>query len=134
MTKMNATMEIKKKSDISPRDIFKSDTRFFLIKKYFNEFKNRNSSVLWLKWTQAIKWNKIRHYFWLVAKYGNILMNFIIFTFQFHCKSEHKQVKWNKIIRDMCKCHSIFLIYKVVHYLNDFLNLFLDNISLKNEW
>ena len=35
-------------------------------------------------------------------------MIFIISIFQFHCKSEHKQVKWNKIKRDTCKFHSIF--------------------------
>ena len=35
-------------------------------------------------------------------------MTFIIGTFQFHCKSEHSQVKWNKITRDMCKSDSIF--------------------------
>ena len=26
----------------------------------------------------------------------------------FHCKSEHKQVKWSKIKQDMCKSDSIF--------------------------
>ena len=28
--------------------------------------------------------------------------------FQFHWKLEHKQLKWNKIKRDMCKSDSIF--------------------------
>ena len=32
----------------------------------------------------------------------------VIGTFQFHCKSEHKQVKWNKITCEMCKSDSIF--------------------------
>ena len=36
-------------------------------------------------------------------------MTFIIGTLQSHGKSEHKQVKWNKITRDhMCKPDSIF--------------------------
>ena len=28
--------------------------------------------------------------------------------FQFYCKCEHKQIKWNEIKQDMCKCDSIF--------------------------
>ena len=40
-----------------------------------------------------------------ILKYFN---DFIIITFLFHCKSEHKQGKSNKIIRDMCKSDSIF--------------------------
>ena len=35
-------------------------------------------------------------------------MNFIIGTFQSNCKSEHNQVKRNKVTRDMCKSDSIF--------------------------
>ena len=62
-------------------------------------------------------------------------MTFIVIISQFHCKSEHKQVKWNKVTRDMCKSDGISLLtYKVVHYLNDFWNLFLDKVYLKNEW
>ena len=38
----------------------------------------------------------------------NTSMNFITGTFQSCCKSEHNQVKWNKITRDMCKADSIF--------------------------
>ena len=58
----------------------------------------------------------------------------IICIFQFHCKNEHKQVKWNKIKWDMCKFDNIFLIYQGTYYLNDFWNLFLDKVYLKNEW
>ena len=36
-------------------------------------------------------------------------MAFIIDILTFHGKSEHKQVKWNEIKRDICKCDSIFL-------------------------
>ena len=35
-------------------------------------------------------------------------MTFIIGTFQFHYKSEHSQVKRNKITWDMCNSDSIF--------------------------
>ena len=37
-----------------------------------------------------------------------ISMTFRIDIFQFHCKNDHKQVKRNKIKRDMCKSDSIF--------------------------
>ena len=122
-------------------------TLFFCSKilQYFGDFQNQTFSVLWLKWTQATKWNKISHffmrhiqiwnYFSLVAKYWNILMTFIIAIFQFHYKMEHKQVKWDKIKRVICKSErGMFIIYKVVDYLNDFWNLFLDKVYLKNEW
>ena len=35
-------------------------------------------------------------------------MAFIIGIFQFHCKSEHKKVKWNKIKQGIWKSDSIF--------------------------
>ena len=55
-------------------------------------------------------------------------MTFIIGNFQSYCKSEHFQVKWNKITQNMCKSDSMFFIYKIVHYLNDFWNLFLGKV------
>ena len=55
-----------------------------------------------------------------------ISMTFIIGIFQSHCINEHNQVKWNKVTWDMYKSDSIFFIYKIVHYLNDFWNLFLN--------
>ena len=61
-------------------------------------------------------------------------MTFIIEAFQSHCKSEHNQVKWNKITRDMWKSDYFFVICKVVHCWNDFWDLFLDKVYLKNEW
>ena len=36
-------------------------------------------------------------------------MTFIIGTFQSHCKGEHNQLKWNKIVWNMCRSDSIFL-------------------------
>ena len=35
-------------------------------------------------------------------------MTFVIGSFQFYSKSEHKQIKWYKIKREMCKSDSIF--------------------------
>ena len=46
-------------------------------------------------------------------------MTFIIGIFQSHCKSEHSQVKWNKITRDMHKSVNIFP-YLQCTYLNGF--------------
>ena len=60
-------------------------------------------------------------------------MTFIINFIQFQCKREHKQVKRNKIKQDMCKSDSFFLIYKALPYFNDFCNIFLDMVYLKNE-
>ena len=51
---------------------------------------------------------QIWHYFSLALKYWNISMAFVIGSFQFYSKSEHKQVKWNKITWEICKSDSIF--------------------------
>ena len=61
-------------------------------------------------------------------------MTFAIDTFQLHCKNEHKQVKWDKITGGYAYLTVFFLIYNEVHYLNEFRNLFLDKVYLKNEW
>ena len=46
--------------------------------------------------------------------------------------SLHKWVQTKiKIKRGMCKSDSIFVIYKMVHYLNDFWDLFLAKVFLK---
>ena len=37
-------------------------------------------------------------------------MTFIIGTFQFYCKTEHKEVKGNKITADMCISARIFQV------------------------
>ena len=39
-------------------------------------------------------------------------ITFIIDTFQFNCKRECKQVKWNKITRDMCKSDGSFSYFQ----------------------
>ena len=79
--------------------------------KYFNDFDNKNFSVLWLKWTQTMKIKKKSDLFpWDIFK-SDIIFHWTQSTkmFQwlkfFNC--EHKQVKWNKIKGDICKSDSI---------------------------
>ena len=140
---MNPKNENETKTDIFLRDIFKLDSYQTKL-KYFSYFQNQNFSNLWLKWTQTIEIKQNQTVFHGI--YSNLVllfigrkmlkysMTFIIGTFQSQCKSEHNQIKWNKITRDMCKTDSIFFIYKIVHHLNDFWNLFLDKIYLYSEW
>ena len=62
-----------------------------------------------------------------------VSMTAIIDIFQFHCKNEHKR---KREIKSHVKCANLtvfILIYKVVHYLIDFGNLFFDEVYLKNE-
>ena len=61
-------------------------------------------------------------------------MTFRIGTFVFYCKSEHKQRKTEKLLGACANPTVFFLIYKVVHYWNDFWNLFLDKVDLKIIW
>ena len=42
-------------TNLEPQDIFKSDIIHIYIIHNFNDFQNWNFSVLWLKWTQAMK-------------------------------------------------------------------------------
>ena len=49
MTKVNPNNGNKTKSDILPRDIFKSDNYSFFNQKYFNDFQNQHFAILWLK-------------------------------------------------------------------------------------
>ena len=79
------------------------------------------------QWT----WNKVRYFFmghiFLLTPFfiGCKIIIFIIGIFQFHCKSEHKQVKWNKMKEDMFKTDSIFPCLQSSSYLNDFRIYFL---------
>ena len=61
-------------------------------------------------------------------------MTFIIGILTFHGKSEHKQVKWNEIKRDICKCDSIFLYLQRGTLIKLLLSLYLDKVYMKNEW
>ena len=87
-------------------------------------FKIENLSVLWLKWTQAMEIKQNQTIFH--GTYSNL-------TLYLPLSKSSKIFQWlsskvNKITRDMCKSDSIFVIYKIVHYLNDFWNLFLDKV------
>ena len=82
--------------------------------KYFNDFDNKNLSVLWLKWTQTMKIKKNQTSFH--GSYLNLTSFFIgrkvlkcfnDWNFSIHYKSEHKQINWNKIKGNMCKSDSI---------------------------
>ena len=68
-------------------------------------------------------------------------MPFVNGNFQFHCKSEHKQVKWNKITPDMCKSDSIFPYLQSTALLNLFRNYeiyflirFVWKVNNNNSW
>ena len=46
-------------------------------------------------------------------------MTFLIDIFQFHCKSEHKQLNEIRLNGAFANLTVFFLICKAVHYLND---------------
>ena len=111
----------------------------------FKDFRNQNFSVFWLKkpWTMEMKQNQtfsighiqVWHHFSLVARYLHTLMPFIFDIF-FKFIAKVSTNKWREIELNSTSANlTIFsLIYKVVHYLNEFWNLFLDMDYLKNEW
>ena len=78
-------------------DLFKSDTiPFFkvfqwLVKLKFLSFETTGSSNNKNETKSEIFYRA--HHFSIITKYGNISMTFVIGVFQFHDKSEHKQVK-----------------------------------------
>ena len=75
MTKVNPNNRNETKSDIFPYDIFKSDNIFFYPKilKYFNDFQNRNFSVL-TKVNENIENEKNQAYFH--EAYSNLTLFF----------------------------------------------------------
>ena len=60
-------------------------------------------------------------------------MIFTIGIFQFHCKSEQKEVKLNKIKRNMYKSDSIFPHLQSITVFNDNLNFISNKVYLKDE-
>ena len=120
MTKVNPNNENEKKSDIF-HGTYWCLTPYLKKKKllkFFNAFQNKNFSVLWLKWTQRVEVKQNQTLFH--GTYSNLTLfftgrifhwKFIIGTFQFHCKSEHKQVKWNKITQNLSKSDRIYIFY-----------------------
>ena len=80
--------------------------------KFLSFITKGNSNKKKMKQYQTLSMGHIQiwHHFALVAKYFSDLRcfiryfnDFLIGIFEFHCKSEHKQVKSNKIKPDMCK-------------------------------
>ena len=115
------------------------------ILKYFNDFQNRNFSVLWLKWTQTMEMKQNHAFFcrtylnltsFLIGhKILKYFHDFYNWLFQSHSKSEHKQIKWNKMKQHMCISDIIF------HYVKQNSTLFkwhlkpsLAKVYVKNEW
>ena len=139
MTKVKPNNEKETKSDIFPRDIFKSDTISFFIKKilkYFNDFQNQNFSVLWLKWTQTMEMKQNQTFFH--GTYSNLtpylflLKNIKIFQWLSKSKFLSFMTKvnpnngietksdifpWNIIKSDI-----FFIGRKILKYFNDFYN------------
>ena len=73
MTNVNQNNGNEIKSDIFRWDMFKSDTISSFhqqILKYFNDFQNRNFSVLWLKWTETMDIKQNRTFFY--GTYSNL--------------------------------------------------------------
>ena len=64
-------------SQIFPWDTFKSETFLYQnILKYFNEFQNRNFSILWLNWTQTVEIKQNQTFFqWI---YSNLIFLLLV--------------------------------------------------------
>ena len=99
MTKVNPNNETK--SDIFPREIFKSDTISFLSKhiKSFNGFQNENFSVLYLKWTQTMEMKQNHIVPWDIFKFD--IMYFFIKTLKYFNDFQNWNfsvlwLKWNQ--------------------------------------
>ena len=85
MTKMNPNNGSETKPGIFPWSIFKSDTKnitkyYYLfyqkILKCFNNFQNRNFSVLWLKWIKAMEMKQNQTFF--SVTYSNLTPHLFI--------------------------------------------------------
>ena len=139
MTKVNPNYRNETKSDIFSWNIFKSDTLSLVIKniRVFQWLSKSNFLSFMTTVNPNIEMKQNQTFFYGTYSNLNLASAFIISIFQFHYKSENKQVKWNEIQRDMCKCDSIFRYLQrgtLLKYLIDFWNLFLDKVYLKNKW
>ena len=78
------------KLDTVWEDVIKSSIIFYQkTLKYFNGLQNRNFSVLWLKWTQTLEINQIRHFPWDIFKSDTMsLLSKNIKVFQWLSKSK----------------------------------------------
>ena len=105
-------------------------------------------SVLGIKWTQM---EMTQNQIFCHETYSNLTsfslgckilkyLNDWICIFQFYCKSEHKQVKWNKIKPDMWKSNSIvpclqsITLFKMtfeIYFLINFIMFKMNGITFK---
>ena len=119
----------KTKSGIFPWDKLKSDTKSFFIKKmlkHFNDFQNRNFSVLWLKWTQTMKMKQNQTFFH--GTYSHLTpylsLSKIINIFQYHSKSKFLSfmTKVDPNNRSKIRHFSVAHIKRILKYFNGFYN------------
>ena len=110
----NSTQTTKLKPNQTLFDRTYSNLTFFLNKKtlkHFNDFKNQNISVLWLKGTQTMELKQNQTFFHRtflnLTSYIYVFLSKIIKVFKCHSKSSFssfydlskpKQWKWNIII------------------------------------
>ena len=106
------------------------------ILKYFNDFQNRNFSVLWLKWTQTMEMKQNQTFFH--GTYSNLtpylFLSKYIEVFQWLSKSKFLNFmtkvnpnNWNETKSDICprcifKYDIIFIGHKILKNINDFYN------------
>ena len=115
------------------------------ILKYFNDFQNRNFSVLPLKYTQTMEMKQNQTFFH--GSYSNLTLFFVghkllkYFNDFYNWHLSISLQRWTQTGNVKMKLYGVcanltvfFLIYNEVYYLNDFWNLFLDKVYLKNEW
>ena len=119
----------KTKSGIFPWDKLKSDTKSFFIKKmlkHFNDFQNRNFSVLWLKWTQTMEMKQNQTFFH--GTYSHLTpylsLSKIINIFQYHSKSKFLSfmTKVDPNNRSKIRHFSVAHIKRILKYFKCFYN------------
>ena len=116
----------KTKSDTFPWDKLKSDTKSFFIKKCFNDFQNRNFSVLWLKWTQTMEMKQNQTFFHGTCSHLTpyLSLSKIIDIFQYHSKSKFLSfmTKVDPNNRSKIRHFSVGHIKRTLKYFNGFYN------------
>ena len=146
MTKVKSNNGNEQKSNIFPWEIFRSDVIYFFAKKYTKILMTIKIEVsaLWLKWSQTmvIKQNhtfSMRHIqIWHHFSFGHKLLKYVNDFYNCHLSillQRWTQTRKEAKLSETCAHLTVFLhIYKVINYLNDFWNLFLVKVHLKNEW
>ena len=129
--------------------MFKSSVIYFFyqnILKYFIDFQNQNFSILWQQWTQTMEMKKNQIFFH--GPYSNLtsfligmkILNYSIDFYNWHASvSLQKWYQASKMKQNQTwylqVCKHFSLSRKAsLYYLNDFWNLSVEKIFLKNEW